>query len=63
MFGSREYTDETSEDQLKTSLGFLRWKLRDRRLLADDVLQFRDEFDNERSVRIQGVAKCIAPFA
>ena len=48
MFGSREYTDEPSEDQLKTSLGFLRWKLRDRRLLANDVLQFRDEFDNEQ---------------
>src|SRR5260221_1312886 len=27
MFGSREYADEPSKDQLKTSLRFLRWNL------------------------------------
>jgi hypothetical protein len=32
-------------------------------LLANDVFQFRDKFDNEKSVRIQRLAKGIAPFA
>ena len=62
MFRPREYTDKPSEDQLKTSLGFLGWELRDWRLLANDVLQFRDELDNQQSVRIQRVAKRIAPL-
>ena len=63
MFGSREYADESSKDQLKASLRFLRRKLGHRRLFANDVLQFRDELDDEQSVRIQRLAQRIAPFA
>ena len=63
MFGSRKHADEPSKHQLKTSLRILRRKLGHWRLFADDVLQFRDEFDNEQSVRIQRLAKRVAPFA
>jgi hypothetical protein len=63
MFGSREHADEPPKDQLKTSLRFLRRELGHRRLFADDVLQFRDELDNEQSVRIQRLPKRITPFA
>ena len=63
MLRSRKYADEPPKDQLKTSLRFLRRKLWYRRLLANDVLQFRDEFDDEQSVRIQRLAKRVAPFA
>jgi hypothetical protein len=38
MFRSCEHADETPKDQLKTSLRFLRRKLRNGWLLANDVL-------------------------
>src|SRR5580700_8047918 len=63
MFRSREYADETSKYHLKTSLRFLRRQFRHRRLLANDMPQFRDEIDHEQSVRIQRFTKCILPFA
>ena len=63
MFRSREYADEPAKYQLKTSLRFLRRKLGHRRLFANDVLQFRDEIDDEQSVRLQRLTKRVAPFA
>ena len=63
MFRPREYADESAEHQLKTALRFLRRKFRDRRLLADDELQFRDEIDHELSVRVQRLAQRVAPSA
>ena len=63
MLRSCEYADESSEDQLKTSLRFLRREFGHRRLFANDVLQFRDELDDQQSVRIQRLAKRVTPFA
>src|SRR5215468_9920888 len=62
MLGAREYANEPPKDQLKAPLRFLRRKLRHRRLLADDVLQFRDEVDDEQAVRIQRLAQRIPPL-
>ena len=39
----------------------LRRKLRDRRLFADDELQFGDEVDHEPSVRAQRLTEGVAP--
>ena len=63
MLGSCEYADEPAKDQLKTSLRFLRRKLGHRWLFADDVLQFRDEIDDEPSVRVQRLPKRVTPWA
>ena len=63
MLGSREYADEPPKDQLKASLRFLRRQLGHRRLFANDVLQFRDEIDDEQPVRLQRLTKRVTPFA
>ena len=63
MFGPRKHADKSPEHQLKASLRFLWRKLRHWRLLANDVLQFRDELDNQQSVWIQRLAQRVAPFA
>ena len=42
MFRPGEDADETPEHQLETALRLLRLELGDRRLLADDELQFGD---------------------
>ena len=53
--------DEPPKHQLKTSLRFLRRQLGNRWLLANDVLQFRDEIDDQLSVRLQRLTKRVAP--
>ncbi len=63
MLGSREYADEPPKDQLKASLRFLRRQLGYRWLFANDVLQFRDEIDDEQPVRLQRLTKRVTPFA
>ena len=57
MLRSCEYADEPAKDQLKTSLRFRRRELRNRWLFANDVLQFRDEIDDQQSVRLQRLAE------
>ena len=47
MFRPREYADKSPEHQLEAALRVLWRQLGNRWLLADDVLQFRDEIDNE----------------
>jgi hypothetical protein len=61
MVGPREHTDEPPKHQLETPLCLPRWKLRDRRLLSDEELQFGDDIDHQPSVRAQRLAECIAP--
>ena len=63
MLGAREDADEPPKDQLKTSLRLLRRKLRHRWLLANDVLQFRDEIDDQLPIRLQRLPKRVTPFA
>ena len=63
MFRSRKYADEPSKYDLKTSLRFLRRQFGHWRLLANDMPQFRDEIDEEQSVRTQRLTKCVLPFA
>ncbi len=46
-----ERADEPPEHQLEAVLRVLWRKIRNRRLLSDDELQFRDQVDNEPSVR------------
>lgn len=63
MLWSREYSDESSEDQLKTPLCFRRREFRNGWLFANDVLQFRDELDHQQPVRFQCLPKCVTPPA
>ena len=63
MLGAREDPDEPPKHQLETSLRLLRRKLRHRWLLADDVLQFRDEIDDQLPIRLQRLTKRVTPFA
>ena len=61
MFGPRENADEPPEHQLETPLCVLWREFGDRRLLADDEVQFGDEVDHEPSVRPQRLAQRVAP--
>src|SRR3954454_6084229 len=63
MFRSCKHADEPSKDGLKTSLRFLRRQFGQRRLVANDVPQFRDEIDEEQSVRTPPLTICSLPFA
>src|SRR5712691_9063095 len=61
VFRPCEYLDEAPEDQLKPILGVLWWKIRNRGLRANYELQFRNEVNNERPIRVQRLAKMVAP--
>src|SRR6185437_1038901 len=63
MFRPREYIDKTTNYQLETSLGFALRKVRDRRLLSYNGLQFRDQTYHQLSVRMKRVTESIAPLA
>ena len=63
MLRPREYADESPEHELESALRVLWRKLGDRRLFADDELQFGDEIHHEPSVRTQRLVKGIAPAA
>ena len=63
MLRAGEYVDEAPKHQLKPPLCILRRKFRHGRLFPDDVLQFRYELDHEQPVRIQRLAKGVAPLA
>ena len=53
MFRPGKHTEKAPEDELEAALGVLRRELRDRRLVAEDELQFRDNVDHEPPVRAQ----------
>src|SRR5260370_2728625 len=61
MYRPSEHADEPAEDQLEPTLRLLRRKIGDRRLVADEQRQLRDELDHESSIRNQGVPKGLAP--
>ena len=61
MFQPREHADEPPEHQLKTPSRVLGKEIRNRRLVSDDQLQFRDEVDHEPSVRAERLEKRGAP--
>src|SRR5579859_2177543 len=61
MFRPGEYANETSEDKLETALSLLRLKLRDRRLVSDDELQFGDEVGHELCIQLERLQKRAAP--
>ena len=63
MFRPCEYADKSPEHQLEAALRVLWRKFGDRRLLADDELQFRDEIHHEQSVRVQRLTQGVAPSA
>src|SRR5262245_26231075 len=56
-----ENADEPPKDQLKASLCFGRRKLGYWVLLADNVLQLRDEVDHQAPVRLQRFPKRLTP--
>src|ERR1700744_4678250 len=62
MFWPREYADKSPEDQLKAALRILWRQLGDRWLFADDVLQFRDEINNEPTVRFERFEQRLPPW-
>jgi hypothetical protein len=62
MFWLRENADKSSEHQLKAALRILWRQLGNRRLFADDVLQFRDEINNELTVRFERLEERLPPL-
>jgi hypothetical protein len=62
MFRPCKYSDKPSKHQLKTARGILRWKFGDWRLSSYDVLQFRDEIDDQESARTKRLANGFASF-
>src|ERR1700722_5331200 len=61
MFRSCEDVDEAPEHKLKSILSVLWWKIRNGWLRADYELQFGDEVNNERPIRVQRLPKALAP--
>src|SRR5437764_13364288 len=57
MLGACEDIDEPTQEQMKASLRIARWQFGDQRLFAQDKKQFRDKFDDQGAIRIQGFAK------
>ena len=56
-----EHAEEAPEHQLKAALRVMGRQLGNRRLLADDELQLRNEVDDELAVRAKRLAKSLAP--
>ena len=52
MFRPGEDSDEAPEHKLEASLRVLRRNLRDRRLFADDQLQFGNQIDDKPAERV-----------
>ena len=63
MLRPRKHAEQPPNHQLKAPLRFLRRQLRDRRLLADDELQLRDQVDHQAAVRPQRLLQRRAPAA
>ena len=61
MFRSGKYTDESAEHEPETALRLLWLKLRDRRRVTDDELQFGDEVGHEPCIRLERLQKRAAP--
>src|SRR4030088_315541 len=61
VFLPREYADESPEHHLEAFLRFQRGQVGNRRLLADDEFELRDEIDDERAVRAQCLPKAALP--
>src|SRR5262249_48564868 len=61
MVRPREDADKLPKGQLKAPLRVLWRKLRHRRRLSDDELQFRNEIYYQSSVRAQGLPQGVAP--
>src|SRR5579862_9714526 len=56
-----EYANEAPENELETALRLLRLKLRDRRLLSDDELQFGNEVGHEPCIQLERLQKRASP--
>src|SRR5258708_4456363 len=57
VFLPREHADESPKHHLEAFLRLHWGQVRNRRLLSDDELEFRDEIDDERAVRAQCLLK------
>src|SRR5580658_914553 len=61
MFRPGEYANKAPQNELETALRLLRLKLRDRRLVSDDELQFGDEVGHEPCIQLERLQKRAAP--
>src|SRR3977135_2233385 len=61
VFRLCEHIDETPARRWEPILSVLWREVRNRWLRADDELQFRNEVDNERPIRVQCLPKTVAP--
>ncbi len=61
VFPACEHGDESPEHHLEALLRLQRGQVRNRRLLADDELELRDEIDDECAVRAQRLLKAVLP--
>ena len=59
----RECADKSAERQLEAALRILWRERRNRLLLSDDQLQFRDEIHHELTIRTERLADGVAPTA
>src|SRR5258707_2469246 len=62
VFLPREYADESPEHHLEAFLRFQRGQIPNRRFLADDELELREQIDDERAGRHQPPLKALRPF-
>src|SRR6266851_9496655 len=63
MLRPSEHREEAAEDQLKASLRVLGRQLRDRRRLAYDESQLRDQVHHELPIRTQCFTERLTPLA
>src|SRR5262245_63328485 len=63
MFWPREYAEEAAKYRVEPPLRILRRQFRNRRLLTNDGLQFRNQGHHQLSIQIQRISKSIAPRA
>ena len=61
MLGAREHTDQPPKRHLEAGLRVRRRDVRNRRLLSDHELQFRNEVDDERTIRVQRLTQLAPP--
>ena len=61
MFGPREHPEEPPEHQLEAVLPVLRREIGDRRLLADDEGELRDQIDHQPAIGAKRLQQAVAP--
>src|SRR5262245_17082217 len=62
VLSTREHADQLSKRHLYPRLRLRRGDFTSGRLLSDDELELRNEVDQDRAVRFDGLTKLVAPY-